>query len=124
MIYPSIDTAIVPLSGGFQKLVVKSGKNFAMIVVSMKSFSGWFIQKEKTMEEEIRVPFKTLYKTTHIIMAVTVQEDLARAGFVVLVNQVSDNEYHVVIASNDYENAHALLVTNPKYGDIFTPPKE
>ena len=76
------------------------------------------------MAEEIRVPFKTLYKTTHIIMAVTVQEDLARAGFVVLVNQVSDNEYHVVIASNDYENAHALLVTNPKYGDIFTPPKE
>lgn len=76
------------------------------------------------MADEIKVPFKTLYKTTNILMAVTVQEDLNRAGFVVLVNQVGDNEYHVVIASNDYDHAHALLVTNPKYGDIFTPPKE
>jgi hypothetical protein len=57
-------------------------------------------------------------------MAATVQGDLKRAGFDVILNDAGDGEFHVVVASEDYENAKSLLITNPKYGQIFTGPKE
>ena len=75
------------------------------------------------MEERIDIPFKTVFNTTNVIMASTVHEDLVRAGFKALLNDVGDGEFHVVVASADYDNAHALVVTNPKY-EIFTVPKE
>ena len=76
------------------------------------------------MEEKIVIPFKTVFHTTNIIMAATVQEDLERAGFTALLNAVDDGEFHVLVASAEHANAKALLITNPKYGEIFNTPKE
>jgi len=76
------------------------------------------------MEEKVKVQFKTVFETTNTIMAATVQEDLNRAGFGALLNDCGDGEFHVVVPCEEHTNAKALLITNPKYGQIFTVPKE
>ncbi len=75
------------------------------------------------MEEKININFKTVFQTTNVIMAATVQEDLKRAGFTALLNDVGDGEFHVVVDADEFKNAKSLLITNPKY-EIFNVPKE
>lgn len=76
------------------------------------------------MEEKINVQLKTVFETTNVIMAATVQEDLVRAGFKAMLADAGDGEFHVVVEADEHKNAKALLITNPKYGQIFTVPKE
>lgn len=71
------------------------------------------------MEEKIIIPFKTVFESTNVIMAATVQEDLQRAGFKSLLNDVGGGEFHVLVESEKFTNAKALLITNPKYGENF-----
>lgn len=71
------------------------------------------------MEEKISVPYKTVFESTNVIMAATVQEDLKRAGFETLLNDVGDGHFHVLVPCESFDNAKALLITNPKYGENF-----
>ena len=71
------------------------------------------------MEEKIIIPFKTVFESTNVIMAATVQEDLERAGFKSLLNDVGEGEFHVLVESDQYENAKALLITKSSYGENF-----
>ena len=70
------------------------------------------------------IAYRTLVTTNNELWAVTIQEDLRKAGFDVLVTEDRDSHFSVVVEKEDYENTKALLETNPKYGQIFTVPKE
>lgn len=76
------------------------------------------------MEEKIKIQFKTVFQSTNVIMAATVQEDLIRAGFKALLNDVGDGEFQVVVPVEDFENTKALLITKSEYGEHFAGPKE
>lgn len=70
------------------------------------------------------ITYKTLFTTSNELWAVTIQDDLKKAGFTLLVRDGGENQYNVVAAQGDYEHVKALLETNPKYGQIFSVPKE
>jgi len=76
---------------------------------------------EKNFE---KIAYQTLVSTRNELWAVSIQEDLKKAGFDILVTDDGDNHYSVVVNKEDYPNVKALLKTNPKYGQIFTVPKE
>ena len=68
--------------------------------------------------------YKSLFTTSNELWAVTIQDDLKKAGFMLLVRDAGEKQYNVLVAQDDYEHVKALLETNPKYGQIFSVPKE
>ena len=76
------------------------------------------------MEEKINVQLKTVFESTNVIMAATVQEDLVRAGFKAMLADVGDDELQVVVPVEQFDNAKALLITKSQYGEHFATPKE
>jgi len=71
-----------------------------------------------------KIIYKTIFTTSNELWAVTIQEDMRKAGFILLVRDNGDNQFGLEAAQGDYEHVKALLETNPKYGQIFSVPKE
>lgn len=76
---------------------------------------------EKNFE---KIAYKTLVSTRNELWAVSIQADLKKAGFDIFVTDDGDKYYSVVVNKDDFTNVKALIKTNPKYGQIFTVPKE
>lgn len=83
------------------------------------------LRKERKMEEKpITIPYKTIYTTTNVLMAVTVEGDLKKAGIAVLLVDNGDNEFTVVVPSDQVENATNLLKQTHPRGELFSPQKD
>lgn len=77
------------------------------------------------MIDEIQAPYKTLFSSSNALLVMTVEEDLTKAGFSVMLVDGGDKDFSVVVAREEYENALSLLKQkNPKLGENFSTPKE
>ncbi|NSW52771.1 MAG: hypothetical protein HPY85_09725 [Anaerolineae bacterium] len=77
------------------------------------------------MTDELHAPYKTLFSSPNALLVMTVEEDLRKGGFTVMLVDSGDNDFSVVVAREEFDNAVALLKQkNPKLGEIFSVPKE
>lgn len=77
------------------------------------------------MKDEIHAPYRTVFSSHNRLLVVTVEEDLKKAGFSVMLVDNGDQDFSIVVTREEYDNALGLLKQkNPKLGEIFSVPKE
>ena len=61
-----------------------------------------------------KITYKTLFTTSNELWAVTIQDDLKKAGFTLLVRHAGENQYNVMAAQGDYDHfiSHNFLKFN------------